>query len=319
MALYGEEVPQGNFSLSSYRGGHYQPNGDFSPEPLFSDATLATWEDQNRRVWQAKAWGIGQALFFRDKPLTFGRNPEEVDVLVDKDPDEGGQILEELGVSRRHFELQPPKGRKVQITDLGSTNGVRVYSSKEGRITQKLDQNNPSYDLGVSDFAIFGGGEDRLIGFRVCEDRLGKVFLVKFNARDEDDLLTLAGRVRPRQSAEPETIPTSGEFDKAVSAAYQKLLSDVVGLREATRRGEPSPGVLSAHRLLFSDLFSLTEQLGTRFFDGDWTMAAARIGKLATDEAEKSGQKVEQARALEVALLASRLANGKLVESVKED
>ena len=116
------------FRLSDYRDGFFQPNGQFSPEPIMSTEAIKKWEDENKRFSQGKAWGNGQGLFFKDKPLVFGRQTSIVDVVVDTDPLSDGSSMKEFGVSRRHFEVKPPQNKRVTITDLGSTNGVNIFS-----------------------------------------------------------------------------------------------------------------------------------------------------------------------------------------------
>lgn len=104
-----EEKPSvPKFHLSDYRTVLYQHNGDIT-DPLLSEQAVQRWERDNQRINQGKAWGAGQALFFHGEPLILGRNPDMVDVVFDSDPDKDGYDIPEIGISRRHFELQPPK------------------------------------------------------------------------------------------------------------------------------------------------------------------------------------------------------------------
>lgn len=310
------------FLLSDYREGFYQANGVFSPEPLLSSKAIDAWEDENQRLWQGKAWGAGQALFFRDKPLVFGRNTDAVDVKVDADPDpdeQSGYAKLEIGVSRRHFELQPPKDDKVTITDLGSRNGVDVF---HGRNKTELKGNGQSMDLEVGDFTFFGGGpgeHGRLIGFRVCKDAAGKIYLVKFNATSLEDIFTIGGIYKPDEEPRQETQSTEREID--VQKAVELLAGDMRGLQEAVKKGRTDPSVTLAYTAIFMDLFTQALDIGAKHFSNDASTAAACIGKQAIDKAEevKDTDKFNSARYTEVALLAMKLASGKLTEEVKEE
>lgn len=340
----GQELPSSEkpFRVSSYLDGTFQPDGTFTREALLSPEAVAVWEDENRRLAQGKLWGAGQALFFVGRPITFGRNTDAVDVKVDADPGPGGSYRIEQGVSRRHFLLQPPQDKRILIEDLGSTNGVRVLE-KSGELKTELNRNNPTTNLEVGDFTLFGGGEttdpvtgiksnsySRLIGFRVCEDSQGKIFLVKFNAQDLDDILGLSGKtradfpqtVRGEQPTNPTveiSLPTPER--EAVAAAYQILLEDIGSLRRnMEEHGANHPNVLTAHRILFTDLFTQVERLGARFFNGDWNLAAGLIGKMAMDEAQKllDSQKGREAEpAADLSMLAFDLINGRLVRFTK--
>ena len=329
------------FRLSSYLEGTFQPNGSFTRDRLLSADAVKVWEDENQRLWDGKAWGMGQALFFRDKPLTFGRNTDVVDVKIDADPTPQGISKIEMGVSRRHFSLQPPQDKKVKIDDLDSTNGVWVLDNKPGPLKITVNKNNPTTLLEVGDYAIFGGGEPpnsqvfqnpdmRMIGFRVCEDSQGKIFLVKFNAHDLDDLLALSGRTqadispaRPARSDQKlsrdkiESFLQPGPEREALTSACQILVEDIINLRSNIQEfGLDHTSVLSSQRILFTNLFTQVEKLANKYFKGDWTLAAGLVGKVATDEAQRllDEKKDQQAKpALDVALLAFDLSHNRLM------
>lgn len=334
--------PEKPFRLSSYSDGTFRPDGSFTAEPILSPQAIGIWEADTKFA-QGGVWGAGQALFFKEKPLTFGRDQWSVDVPIDMDPRSDGYIQRELGVSRKHFQLQPPKDGKVIIQDLGSTNGVDIYSA-EGKRKDKLhlNTNHLEASLEVGDFTLFGGGgedvpsqhstqnpEGRLIGFRVCQDQTGAIFLVKFNVRDTDDLLSMKGLTRsdlPREllgklfPGEPnplaERTPLSPE-DEGILNAYQQLLGGVRNLRTiAADRNPEHPDVLKAYSKLFTDMFDLSGELGDKFYSGDWTTAAAKIGKMAMDEGQKLlnfGKNKEAAPVADLAMLTMDFATGKLM------
>lgn len=343
MVDQGEEqaLPPGKpFLVSDYREGHFQPNGEFSTDPILSPEAIARWEDDNRRILNGKAWGRGQALFFREKPLVFGRKEDAVDVIVDSDPDPNGNILGELGVSRRHFELSPPQDKKIKILDLGSTNGVKIYSA-DGKPKDTLKGDHRENYLEVGDFTLFGGGEDRLIGFRVCEDKDGKIFLVKFNAKEFDELLALivtpgvgdAGlrekfsetmtHLSPGIAAKWVELTDSPEINSICKSAFHILVDELTDLRarlEAEKKDHPS--VLAAYQKLFGDLFRLSGEIGDRFYSGDWEMGAGLIGQHAMQAGEKAIKERDPKSAshsLDLALLAFDLASHKLVKFTKEE
>ncbi|MBI2330333.1 FHA domain-containing protein [Candidatus Daviesbacteria bacterium] len=311
------------FRVSDYRDGLFQPSGHFSTERVMPLDAIANWEEQNDHIWDGKAWGAGQALFLRDKPLVFGRNTSVVDVQVAVDPDQDGNCMSELAVSRRHFELQPPINGKIAIKDLGSTNGVDIFD-RTGKQVATLNKSNPDGILEEGYFTLFGGGpteEGRLIGFRVCKDANNKLFLVKFNVRNLDDLLSMAGIVRsdvkqlnPNILREPflEKSPSN----EAISAAYETLVKDVSNLRQFKELTPESLDLLEGYKKLFADLFQLSGELGRKFYSGDWRLAASFIGAWATAEGEKHlnrGDQEAAAPAADLALLALDFSQNKLI------
>lgn len=307
------------FLLSDYKDGFFHPSGDFSPEPIMSPGAIKKWEDANS-LWEGKAWGVGQALFFKGRPLVFGRDDLDpsVDVLVSVDPESDGNYRNEFSVSRRHFELQPPLDSTIIIKDLGSRNGIRIYNRDMTRIVL-LDKSNPNGILKEGDFTLFGGGGSdldhpertgRLIGFRVCRDVNNKLFLVKFNAENLDDLLSLIGKTRTEKELSSE---------EAIDLAYRVLLADMKELTVLIVRPENSrvPELLSAYQKLFSDLFRLSGEIGRKFCNNDWNSAAALIGRRALEEAQKQyeqGNKENVGSATELSFLALDLAQNRIVK-----
>lgn len=312
------------FRVSDYREGVFQPSGHFSPERVMSLDAIANWEEQNQHLWGGKAWGAGQALFFRDRPLIFGRNSKEVDVQVSVDPDQDGNCMHEHAVSRRHFELQPPLDGKIEIKDLGSINGVEVFN-KTGKPVAALNRSNPDGILEEGYFTLFGGGpteHGRLIGFRVCKDANNKLFLVKFNVRNLDELLSMAGIVRSdEERVNPDNLQVpSAEgrlpSSEAISTAYETLVEDVRNVRQFTELSPDGSDLLGAYKKLFEDFFQLSGELGKKFYSGDWRWAATSIGIHATTEGEKylrQGNQEAAALAADVALLALDFSQNKLI------
>lgn len=314
------------YSISSYRDGGYQPNGQFTPDRLLSESAISTWEDENRRA-QGKAWGWGQALFLKNEPVIFGRQPDLVDVKIDGDPDKNGNSRPELGVSRRHFQLQTLSDTQILITDLGSTNGVTVYS-KEGKVKATLNGTNPKTHLEIGDFTLLGGGgseeigvEGRLIGFSVCQDNEKGMFLVKFNAKNIDDLLALTGRVRQQDiTASKPAIQTNPELYSALDSGLRVLVNKMIEVRELAGN-TLDPKFLIAQGELIADIISVSQDLGLRFFNNDPGLAATRLGFLAMGKGEESlkqGDKKSAARSLELSLFINNLISGRLIEKVDD-
>lgn len=188
------------FEVSSYREGFYRPNGSFSSDPLFNEGTILKWEEVNSLQLQSKGWGVGQALFFRNRPLIFGRNAEKVDVVIDRDPSVTGEISNEMHVSGVHFALVPilSTGSNsltgLVIKDLGSTNGTYVYegSSEPTKLIANLSHFLMSGDLVTfCDNPKPEGYHPATLGFRVCSDDKKGLLLVKFNLKNRRDFLDI--------------------------------------------------------------------------------------------------------------------------------
>ncbi len=322
----GENRPGEKFSISSYRDGYYQPNGLFVSERLLADTAITNWENDTR-FKPVGVWGYGQALFLKDDPLTFGRDQDQVDVKVDWDPDENGYPVPELGVSRRHFQLQKLSERDILITDLNSHNGVKVFTN-EGKHKADLSSNNPRTSLEIGDFTTFGGGgseltgtKGRLIGFRVCSDEKGNPFLVKFNANDLDDLLALSGRVRQQDSAASRpAVQTNPELDIALDSGLRVLVNKMTQVRELSADTH-DPKFFIAQAELIADILSISQDIGSRFFNNDSVWAATMIGLLAMERSEeflKQGNKKEAARTLELSVFLENLVSGRLIQRVDD-
>lgn len=189
------------YEISSYREGFYQPNnGVLSPEPLFAPHVISKWEEFNNVSLGGKGWGVGQALFFKDGPLVFGRNAEMVDIVIDRDPTVAGEISSQQFVSGVHFEITPKfRGpsygpTELVIKDLGSTNGTYLYEDETGstRLIERL-----SHFLVLDDCVTFcdnpmvAGLHPPTLGFRVCRDAQKGFFLVKFNFTDRQDFIDM--------------------------------------------------------------------------------------------------------------------------------
>lgn len=317
--------PQPDFRITSYREGFYQPNGFFSPDRMLSDEAIIEWERENATITGVKAWGKGQGLFINTKrPLIFGRHPDMVDVVIDGDPDENGFSMPEEGISRRHFGLQVQDDKTILITDLNSRNGVKIYNS-EGTPKTELKGDNKNAHLKIGDFALFGGGsrEDwgRLIGFRVCQDPNGQVFLVKFNAQTFEDLLALASPSIQDKYDQAQKGEQQEANQPDFEMAYQKLLPGVKNLHEEYKKDKHGPGYFKAARRLYTEIFETIEAVGDKLYDGDFSMAAARIGRIGMLEAEKfnnEGKIKEAARALELSIILMKLSQGDAIQQVDD-
>lgn len=324
--IEGENGPGAKFSVSNYRDGYYQPNGQFVSERLLSDKAITNWENETR-FKPGGVWGYGQALFLKDQPLIFGRDQDQVDVKVDWDPDDNGYCVPELGVSRRHFQLQTLSETDVLMTDLGSTNGVRVYS-KDGKTKAILNRSNAQTNLEVGDFTTFGGGgseltgeNGRLIGFRVCSDKKRGLFLVKFNAKNLDDLLALTGKVRQQDmSASRPVIHNNPELNSALDSSYRVLVQKMAQVRELAEDTH-DPKFFIAQGELIADILSISQDLGSRFFNNDSILAATRLGYFAIEKGERSqqqGDKNNAARSAELSLFINNLVSGRLIDKVND-
>lgn len=328
-----EVRPSPRFTISSYKDGAYQPNGVFTEERLLSDAAIAEWERDNVVIAGGKAWGIGQALFFNDRdPLIFGRNTPMVDVKFDGDPSSEGYMQFEGGVSRRHFALTPTPDGRIFIKDLDSTNGVKVFT-EEGSLKFQLKGERSEGILEVGDFTLLGGGEadsspaSRLIGFRVCLDNKGRTFLVKFNAKDIDDLLAMVGVVRSqvdttRVYSRPELPVLNPEAEQEVAKGYQELLKTVERIVEVRKTGRDASMLIRLQALLAMDAVRVGTDIAKRFFNGDLDGAMTALGVYALRQGDKyhsTGDKKEAAHATQLSLFLNKLSSGEFIESIKEE
>lgn len=332
------------FRLSDYKDGTFQPSGHFTPERFLPSEVIDAWEEDNKKFSQGKAWGNGQALFFKGVPLTCGRKPAAVDVVVDKDPIPDGTIMDELAVSRRHFVIYLPEQGTVKIQDLGSTNGVDVFGAT-GQENTKLSRENPEAELKVGGFVLFGGGKpgdviqpdgttirfpekwSRIIGFRVCKDSDNKIFLVKFNAKSLDDLLSLIGRTRadsPSLREKPIEDPETADIrNMDIGVTHKVIVDEIDRLKQAMRGGKHgSPEILERNRAIFTSLMDAAKRLGERHYSGDWSLGAAMLGKFALDRSQEAldrGDKKTASASADLAHLAMRLANNQLIQFSKEE
>lgn len=319
--------PAPKFRLSNYREVTYQHNGQIT-DPLLSEQAIKIWEDSNRS-FQGKAWGAGQALFFERQPLTFGRNDDIVDVKFDADPDKDGYATLELGISRRHFELQPPQNNLVKITDLGSTNGCKVFT-KEGNIKANLKGVGATTLMEIGDFMLTGGGEvpekgGRQIGFRVCKDpNTDEIFLVKFNQRTLADLVMLAGmnispeklrRIEQKTAAKDSGKPVERDprETEALQQAYQKSFEKMRRLREERAQDPDTMEALEALTDAFSGLTAEIRNLAQQHFNNDWKAAAFQLGDYAsqiTKQARDNGEIDKMLTSGDIMLFCNDLASG---------
>lgn len=343
----GQELPSEKpFRITNYRDGFYQPNGTFSPEPLLSEQAIEQWEKDNRRGSRGKAWGAGQALFFKNpvKPLLFGRNSEVVDVRIDGDPDRHGFVMWELGVSRRHFQLHPPKDGKILIHDVGSTNGVEIFQ-KDRSARIRIDSENPDAELSTGDYALFGNGNgereihlpdgnvvanpkewQRYVGFRVCQTPRGELYLVKFNVMNIEEGLNLSGKSindLPEERREgfatraselvglPAGIDIHNTIDsESTEKIYTRRAFDLIyhsmeNYVSETDKNRNSREALNALDDLLHTIINQSRSLGEKFYSGDWTLGAVRIAKYALDQGENAQQSKDLHRVAIVTRIAS--------------
>lgn len=322
----GELRPQKPYRISSYRDGIYQPNGYFIREPLLSAKAIDRWEDDNMRVFDGKQWGKGQALFFIDKssPLVFGRHSDRCDVKIDEDPTSDGLGVSELGVSRRHFQIKFIAADRLEIKDLGSHNGLRIYNIKDRARQIKLGKGSiDSAQLEIGDFVLLGGGgsggmeeQGRLIGFTVCRDKNNEIFLVKFNAQNEDDLLAIIGVVKERPGSE-----SFGE-NEMVRGILGGLIEDLKGVKQFETQGPNSPEALDSLQKYLLNVLGCCRILGNKYHQGDWKNAATIIGLTALtmgEDALSDGKKQDASRFLEISSYMNQIAAGGILPRVKDE
>lgn len=224
------------------------------------------------------------------------------------------------------MNYNPPKNHTVQITDLGSRNGVKVFT-KEGNIRADLKGDGATTVMEVGDFMLTGGGESpeqggRQIGFRVCQNaERGEIFLVKFNIRSLQDLLMIAGHdvspealrraeeaVLKREMGQP-IHESDTEEDKAVRALYAKCFSSMARLRSERTTDKYSLRTFETIQEALTITLDGIKDLAVRFFNNDWTAAAIHVGKYAADQGVKAKEQKDMQKAL-VALDAALLLTG---------
>lgn len=323
--------PAPKFRLSSYREVTYQHNGHIT-DPLLSEEAMRHWEDDNNKLFNGKAWGAGQALFFKGQPLTFGRNDDIVDVKFDVDPSKDGYAVSERGISRRHFELQPPQNNLVKITDSGSTNGCKVFT-KEGNIKANLKGAGATTLMEIGDFMLTGGGESperggRQIGFRVCQDsNTDEVFLVKFNQRTLADLVMLAGMdISPERLKRIEQEAAAKESGKpidrdpreieALQRAYQQSFEKMRRLRKERSKDPATRETLGVLTDAFTELTAQIKNLAQQYFNNDWKAAAFQLGDYASQMTRQARDNREIDKMLisgDIVLFCTDLASGLII------
>lgn len=313
MTSFDSEIPQPShkFEVSSYSSGTYQPNGNFSPESLLSSEGISNWERSNANN-DNKLWGRGQSLrILTNQPLVFGRSLD-ADVRIDLDPEENGYSISDIAVSRRHFELTK-HNHSFLIKDLDSRNGTTVFGGDDGN-SRDIDLKGTSFSLSPNDFVIVGGAEPsiggRMIGFRVCKDPGGEMFLVKFNARDLDDLRSL------RNVTKREDLNEKTSLEEDLHKSFAELIVKMAREETASlESGQFSITRMEATRNLSDALFKLTIKLAGEHFEGKCDIAAAKIGQKAIEEFEKAklnNNQELQVSALKISVMALKLANDKL-------
>lgn len=176
-----ERTPVKPWSIRGYEQGYYmlrQSGAQPVTAKLMFPKAIQRWEEANKRQYDGKAWGMGQELRLLQGggAITFGRDVL-ANVVISVDPSQDGTPILEPAVSRNHFSLRLTDGNQISITDLGSTNGTKLYD-ESGKLHDILDEVNPNGIL-KEGYCVTVGGRYRLVGFRVCRDNKG-LFLVKF-------------------------------------------------------------------------------------------------------------------------------------------
>src|SRR5262245_25317080 len=169
--------PERPFTLSDYRHGYYDASGVLSADPMLSDESISRWEECNNELWGGRAFAVGQGLFFKDRPLTFGRHSREADVKISADPAlDGSPEPDDPGISRVHFQLSPPFRESIYIRDLESSNGTFILSPDGAQ--HRLTGEDAGEYLLEGQVILVGSG--LRTGIRITRSPDGQLFLVKF-------------------------------------------------------------------------------------------------------------------------------------------
>jgi hypothetical protein len=169
--------PEKPFTLSDYRLGYYGASGVLLANPMLSDESIDRWERYNNELWGGRAFAVGQGLFFKGRPLTFGRHSREADVKISANPAlDGSPEPEDGGISRVHFQLSPPFRESFYIRDLESTNGTFILSPDGAQ--RRLTAEDAGEYLLEGQTILVGAGLST--GIRISRSPGGELFLVKF-------------------------------------------------------------------------------------------------------------------------------------------
>lgn len=118
------------FSITDYSEGEFDPDGDLS-ESVYSEVDNLKWKEKQDRIVEWRGLGNRQILTMHKDRLVFGRwagrqaseDGTQADVLIDEDIDtETQKIIQELGVSRRHFAISYNEQVSNALKD--STHGI---------------------------------------------------------------------------------------------------------------------------------------------------------------------------------------------------
>lgn len=274
------------FKKSEYSDGYFNPNGDLTENP-FDAHQLEDWNGMNSRT-ENKLFGKGQKLSLpTDKDagfrITFGRNSNTCDVVIDMDIT-GDYAERELAVSRNHFEIQKRTDGKWEVADLGSTNGVECSSVDKNVKSVNLKNTNEPWVLKDGDMLIIGGGPGtagRLIGFRYYEKQGAEPCLIKFNATSVDDLASASGLYdsRPELLGKVSTESGSEKNQQEINEKGEHILElhkEVIELQKGGR--EKMKEFNDKSYSLQLTILETSKDLGDRFYQGDWSIAAGDLG-----------------------------------------
>ncbi len=287
----GKEVINGpntpKFNKSDYSFGYFEPNGELIENP-FDAKQLGDWDRMND-LNEGKLFGKGQKLTLPNLKdggfkLVFGRDKNTCDLVIDMDIT-GDFAEREMAVSRRHFEIQKRRDGKWEVADLGSTNGVDCSREESGVKSVNLKNDTEPWVLKNGDTIVVGGGPGtagRIIGFRYYEPEGGEPYLVKFNATSVDELATASGlyNQRPDLLGKLPTESLSEEVQKQVEEKGENLVALHLELDELQKSGEKTKYYEKSY-LLNTSILAVVKDLGDRFYQGDWAIAAGEIGSWA--------------------------------------
>ncbi len=128
-------------------------------------------------------------------------------------------------------------------------------------------------------------------------------FLIS-NSESPADILSSNNDIEPQDPKQTEA--------KDIEVAYMVVFDEMVKQKDVHNENPHNSTALTAS----------AGRLGDKYYSGDWTLGAVRIGNFAKDQAElirEKGDKKGASIAIDVANLALKLSSNKLIEFSSED
>jgi len=281
------------YAITDYSDGYFNPNGSVSENP-FNETQLADWNHMNEML-QGKLFGKGQKLTLpsgadRGFGLVFGRDGNNCNVVIDMDI-VGDYAEGEGAVSRRHFEIQKNASGQWEMSDLGSTNGVKCHRKDADGGFVDLKTATEPWVLKDGDMFTVGGGpgvNGRIIGFRYYEPSKGKAHLIKFNATSIDELAIADGLYdkRPDLLGKLPSESITEEVRVAIDEAGTTLLKRIHKIESMKSEPGGKKAMLEEAFAYEDGLLKTLKDLGDKHYGGDWPHAAGELGNWAYAQGE---------------------------------